>query len=76
MISVHKKFISESLGAILGPAAMAAGKQALVWGGSSALASKLSNDKPKSLKEKKEHRKKTIIGGVTGAAAGALGSYL
>ena len=76
MISVHKKLISEALGALLAPAAIAAGKQALVWGGSSAMASKLSDGKAKSLKEKKEQRKRMLIGGATGAAAGALGSYL
>ncbi|MFW6219398.1 MAG: hypothetical protein ACOCZ5_00790 [bacterium] len=56
--------------------------QAAVWGLSSALASKLTQDKqnPKTEEEKKKERKKNLknmaISGTLGAAAGAAGHYL
>ena len=66
--------ISENVANILLPAA----GQALVWGGSSALATKLTNKKPKNMspEQKKKFRKDLAINTLTGAAAGAIGQLI
>ena len=66
--------ISENMANLLLPAA----KQALVWGGSSAVATKLTNGKPKNMspEQKKKFRKNLAINTLTGAAAGAIGSLI
>ena len=50
--------------------------QAATWGASSALASKLTQDKGKTKKQKRKNLRNLAISGALGAAAGGLGQYL
>ena len=50
--------------------------QAATWGLSSAAASKLTQDKPKTKAQKKKNLKNLLISGALGAAAGGIGQYL
>ena len=63
----------ENIGQMIRPAA-----QALIWGGSSALATKLTNKPVKKMSDiqKKEFRKNLAINTLTGAAAGAIGTMV
>lgn len=57
------------------PAPLAANmaKQALIWGGSSALAAKIGN-KAQTPEQKSQLRRQMLLQGVIGAGAGALGA--
>ena len=66
MISIYKTLYE------INPALVQAG----IWGASSALTSKLTEDPAKKREEKIKNLKKMGISGALGAAAGAAGHYL
>lgn len=58
------------------PMLIGAAKQAATWGISSAMATKMTQDKVKTKEEKRKQLKNLAISGIMGAGAGAIGHYL